>query len=300
MKKLFLFLATFYILLTTNYKPVSAHIGGGPPFLEVDGVYAQTNPYFFNDPKINIPQDYTGKTYLVNKPIELFINLNQLLVPPDIAAQSTFRWTFADSRDVAVQRLYGVKQTYTYTKPGSYILTLDVKAPGETQYTTIDTVQLDVLPNEQYKMPKASMSIATDHRQSTKPLLFQSNFSVDPSTKVKEIIWGFGDGAIAKEKDALHTYTNLQDYSTFPVIFRVTDDNGFKSYAGVIVESVKGQLHFVDNLGKENTIPVSNTMEKIKNPANNNQIPIMPTILGGILFIILIPIIVIIKKRRKP
>ncbi|HSW88286.1 MAG TPA: PKD domain-containing protein [Candidatus Saccharimonadales bacterium] len=299
MKRFFLFLATFYILLTTCYKPVSAHIGGGPPFLEVNGVYAQTNPYFFNDPTINIPQDYTGKTYVVNKPIELFINLNQLLVPPDIAAKSTFRWTFADSRDVAVQRLYGVKQMYTYNKPGSYILTLDVKAPGETQYTTIDTVQLDVLPNEHYKLPKASMSIATNHRQSTKPLLFQSDFSVDPSTRVKDIIWGFGDGAIAKEKDALHTYTNLQDYSTFPVIFRVTDGNGFKSYAGVIVESVKGQLHFIDNLGKEDTIPVSDTMPEIKNSVNKNKIPIIPMVLGGASFIVIIGIIVTIKKLKK-
>lgn len=294
MKKLFIFLIAFYVLLTTHYEPAFAHVGGGPPFLEVNGVYAQTNPYFFNDPTINIPQDYTGKTYVINKPIELFIDLNQLLVPPDIAAHSTFRWTFAEgSKEYA----FGVKQNHVYTKPGSYLLTLDVKAPGETQYTTIDTVQLDVLPNEKYKLPKASMSIATTHRQSTKPLLFQSDFSVDPSTNVKEIIWGFGDGTIAKEKDALHTYTHLQDYSTFPVIFRVTDTEGFKGYAGVIVESVKGQLHFIDNLGRENTIPVSDTLAKAKSTAPTTHLPLVLLLMGGVVGILLIVIIILYKKK---
>ncbi|HSW96551.1 MAG TPA: PKD domain-containing protein [Candidatus Saccharimonadales bacterium] len=299
MKRLFLFLVTVYLLLTLTHKSVFAHVGGGPAFLEVNGVYAQTNPYFFNDPHINIPQDYTGKTYLVNKPIEVFIDLNQLLVPPDIATKSTFRWTFTEE---STEYSFGVKQTHVYKKPGSYLLTLDVKAPGETQYTTIDTVQIDVLPNERYHMPKATMSIATNHRQSTKPLLFQSDFSVDTSTKVKEIIWGFGDGSIAKEKNALHTYINLQDYSTFPVIFRITDANGFKSYAGVIVESVKGQLHFVDNLGRENTIPVSDTMTNLKHSKNENNKNILSTIslsLGGIFFIIIILVIIVLKKKEK-
>src|SRR5579859_6977697 len=282
MKRIFFFLSTCCVFLITCIKPTFAHVGGGPAFLQVNGVYAQTNPYFFNDPVINIPQDYTGQTYIVNKPIEFFVNLNQLLVPPDIAAKSIFRWTFAEgSKDYS----FGVKQQHLYTKPGSYILSLEVKAPGETQYTVIDTAQIDVLPNAQYMQPKASIAIATNHRQATKPILFQSDFSVDPSTKIKEIIWGFGDGTIAKEKKVLHIYSNLQDYSTFPVIFRVTDTNGFKSYAGVIVESVKGTLHFVDNLGRENTTQVSDTMTNLKKPVNeekNNYIlPVSIAILGG-------------------
>lgn len=298
MKKVLIFLITFYVLLTTNYKPASAHVGGGPPFLVVNGVYAQTNPYFFNDPSINIPQDYTGKTYLVNNPIDLFVDTKQLMVPPDIVARSTFRWTFAEgSTDYA----YGVKLTHTYTKPGSYLLSLEVKAPEEAQYTLIDTVQLDVLPNDHYQLPKASMAIATDHRNANKPLFFQSNYSVDPSTKLKNIIWGFGDGATSVQSDAYHTYTSLQDYSTFPVIFRVTDTNGFKGYAGVIVESIKGKLHFIDNLGKESTIPVSDTLTKIQNK-NINQTSTIPwtvIVLGSIVFIILaITLFFIIKNKR--
>lgn len=265
--------------------------------MEVDGVYAQTNPYFFNDPAINIPQDYTGKTYLVNKPIDLFIDLNQLMVPADIAARSTFRWTFAEGNTVYA---FGQKLTHTYTKPGSYLLSVDVKAPGETEYTNIDTVQLDVLPSDTYTMPKASISVATYQRNALKPLLFQSTFSADPSTKVKDIMWGFGDGTTSKEKSASHIYKNLQDYATFPVIFRVTDENGFKSYAGVIVESVKGKLHFIDNLGKENTIPVSDTMPEQSSNANKKtqSLPVLPISIGGIVFVGIILVIIGIKKKK--
>lgn len=278
-----------------NYKPVSAHVGGGPPFLEVNGVYAQTNLYFFNDPGINIPQDYTGKTYLVNQPIELFIDVNQLLVPPEIAAKSTFRWTFAEGN---TNYAFGVKQMHTYTKAGSYLLSLEVKAPGETQYTLIDTVQLDVLPNEHYQIPKASIAIATNHRNSTKPLLFQSNYSVDSSTKLKAIIWGFGDGTTSLKQDTYHTYTNLQDYATFPVIFRVTDKNGLKGYAGVIVESIKGKLHFIDNLGKENTIPVSDTLTKIQSHTQNQTyIPGIEITIGTIVSVIAVIISILLIKR---
>src|SRR5579859_5562686 len=139
--KIILCFITFIIIFVLNNKNVSAHVGGGPPFLEVNGVYAQTNPYYFNDPVITIPQDYTGKSYMVNQQIDLFVDLNQLLVPPEIAAQTTFRWTFEEGGQ---EYAFGVKQKHTYTKPGSYLISLDVKAPGETQYTLIDTVQIDV------------------------------------------------------------------------------------------------------------------------------------------------------------
>jgi hypothetical protein len=287
-KKIFFFFATCSLLLATCYSQASAHIGGGPPFLVINGVYAATNPYYFNDPTIHIPQDYTGKTYLVNTPISLFVDLKQLLVPPDIAAQSTFRWTFAEGN---THYAFGTKLEHTYTKPGSYILSLEVKAPGETEYTLIDTVELDVLPNPNYQLPKATMAVETNHRQNAKPILFRSNFSVDPSTTVSTIIWGFGDGTIAKEKDVLHTYTNIQDYSTFPVIFRVTDAHGFRGYAGIIVEATKGTLHFVDNLGRENTIPVKDSMTTNSSQENKDKPVLLPVIIWVIIFVMIIGVL---------
>lgn len=301
MRKILTFVLTCYILLATCYKPVEAHVGGGPPFLVVDGVYAATNPYYFNDPAINIPQDYTGKTYLVNKPISLSIDLQQLLVPPDIAAKSTFRWTFSEGSS---QHEFGTRLEHTYTKPGSYIISLEALAPGETQYVLLDTVELDVLPNAQYKLPTALMAVETTHRQSTKPILFKSTYATDTSTKVKNIIWGFGDGTTATQQNVLHTYTNLQDYSTFPVIFRITDANGFKGYAGVIVEASQGSLHFVNNVGKENTIPVSNTITAETSTVSNKVTGAGPSLLvfiiiGGVIFIVIIAIVFGIIKKNK-
>lgn len=299
MKRLFVFLFTCAILCTICYTQASAHVGGGPPFLSVNGVYGVTNPYYFNDPTINIPQDYTGKTYLVNKPISFFVDTNQLLVPPDVAAASTFRWTmFEGSKDYK----FGQKLEYTYTKPGSYIASLEVKAPGETSFFLIDTIQLDVLPNEKYKLPQVHMAVATNHRQSKKPILFQSTVSADPSTKVASTIWGFGDGATSTQQNVLHTYTNLQDYATIPVVFRVKDANNFSGYGGVILLANKGTLHFVDNLGKENPIPVQDTMPKTipDNKTGNKKSSIsLPIIIGSIVGIVVIGTLFILFKKKK-
>jgi hypothetical protein len=237
---------------------------------------------------------------LVNKPISLYVDTNQLLVPPDIAAASTFRWTMAEG---SKEYKFGQKLQYTYTKPGSYIMSLEVKAPGESDFLLIDTLQLDVLPYSNYKLPQAHISIATDHRQSKKPMLFQSTFSADPSTKVSAIIWGFGDGATSTKKDVLHTYTNLQDYATIPVIFRVTDKNHFSGYAGVILLANKGTLHFVNNLGKENPIPVNDTIPIIqpKNEDLNKKMNFPLVAISAIIFIIICAILffVIIKFKKK-
>jgi len=63
----------------------------------------------------------------------------------------------------------------------------------------------------------------------------------------------------------------LQDYSTFPVIFRVTDSHGFRGYAGVIIEATKGTLHFVDNTGRENPIPISDTITDSAQPTSSQK-----------------------------
>ncbi len=301
MKKLLLFLVACSSLLAISCKPASAHVGGGPPFLVIDGVYCQTNPYYFNDPSINIPQDYTRHTYLVNKPISLYVDTNQLLVPPSIANTSTFRWTMAEN---TTKHEYGQKLQYTYTTPGSYIITLEVRAPGQTEYTIIDTVQLDVLPNVQYKLPHATMTVATNHLQSFKPILFQSTYTVDPSTKLASVIWGFGDGTTAKGNAVFHTYKTNQynaTYETYPVIFRVKDKNNFSGYAGVIVLIDKNTLHFVNNLGKENPIPVSDTIPVSKAQKTQNKKPdfLLPLIIGGGIIVAIVVIILGILRIRK-
>src|SRR5438270_161899 len=123
---LLLLFAFFFSLINVQYA--SAHVGGGPPFLQVDAEYAVTNPYFLGSEQIDVPQDTITHHYLVNQPINFAVDTSKLLVPPDIAAASTFRWTFGtDSK----KRL-GPKQKYTFHKQGSYLITMEVKAPGQS------------------------------------------------------------------------------------------------------------------------------------------------------------------------
>lgn len=299
MKKQIFSAILWCVLFILSYKPAVAHVGGGPPFLMVNGVYAQTNPYYFNGQAITIPQDFTGKTYTVHTPITLFVDTKQLLVPPDVANASTFRWTMAEG---SKEHSFGQKLVYSYNKPGSYIISLEVKAPGETNFLLIDTVQLDILPNATYKLPQVHIAVATDHRQGEKPMVFQSNFSVDPATKIASTTWGFGDGKTATQPTVLHTYTNLPEYATIPVVFRVQDTNHFSSYAGVILISNKGTLHFVDTVGKENPIPVQDTLPKIvpdTKMANKKTILSLPLFLGGFFVgLSVIAGILLLKKHR--
>src|SRR5258706_9573209 len=174
MKRLFSSICLFAYLLICLFftaAKASAHTGGGPPFLEVNGKYALTNPFFSNDPNINIPQDVNPETspLYVNEPISFIIDTDKLLVPPNIARASTFRWTFDENTG---EQQIGKDLTYTYHKAGSHLITLEVNAPGETEFLVIDTVQIDILPDKNYHLPKASMAVQTDKGSVAKPILF--------------------------------------------------------------------------------------------------------------------------------
>jgi len=73
---------------------------------------------------------------LVNKPIKIEIDVDQLTkqttIPPQYARQLTFRWSVmdGDNFDHIFQKYkYGNSISYTFTKPKSYLLIVEAKAP---------------------------------------------------------------------------------------------------------------------------------------------------------------------------
>ena len=256
MKRLLLIIIPF-IFMFFQTKIVFAHVGGGPPFLEVNGQYAQTNPFFSNDPTINIPQDTNPDTnpILVNQPINFMVDTSKLLVPPEIAKASTFRWNFTGDTKTYE---FGTHITHAYTKPGSYLITLDVKGPTDTDYLTIDTTEISILPSINYHVPHVKLSIETENHQSNKPIYFTAIITTDSHATIKSTIWTFGDGTSSTKQNALHTYTNLTNYTTYPVVLRVIDSNNFTTDTGVIIQVVNNKLQFIDANGNTTTIPVSN------------------------------------------
>ena len=56
----------------------------------------------------------------------------------------------------------------------------------------------------------------------------------------------------------------MNNFSTYPVIFRVIDSNGIITDSGIIVQSKNKKLHFYNEQGKENTIKISNAITQQK------------------------------------
>ena len=155
---------TFLLLFISSLFSITyAHVGGGPPFLSINGKYADTNPFFSNDPTINVPQDtnlYTNPI-IVGEPIRFIIDTEKLLVPPDIAENTTYRWSFSEH---SKEYQYGKTITYAYKKAGSFLIAIDAKPRGEAEFITIDTLQVNILPHKNYQIPKAILSVETTNR----------------------------------------------------------------------------------------------------------------------------------------
>ena len=220
-------------------QPVQAHIGGGPPFLSVNGKDAPTNPnYIQSTQNFTVEQDLPPDHYLVNKPIHFAIKLNQLPVPPDVAAHSTFRWTWdTDSKN----NDYGNTVDHTYTSIGSHIMTLEVKGPGEADYLVYDTALIDVVPSLGYKTPRVNVAVVKDSFGATKPVHFVAQSQVDPSAKIKQITWDFGpEEGISHETAPTHAYKD-KDYLHF-VYVELIDSNGFKVVNGITMTANAGAL----------------------------------------------------------
>ena len=232
MKRVVFFLVFFGGLLL-HPTLVSAHAGPGPPFLRMNGKFAQTNTYFQGEGAINVPQDLGPEKYLVNQMIAFEVDTSQLLVPPDIAQNTQFRWTlitgntFMDTQHPSVQ---GRQFQRTFSHVGSYLLQLEAEGPGEYTYNIIDTVQVDVVPNTSYKTPKLSIDIGAPDGKNNFQSTFVGKAVIDPTAKQSSYLWDLGD------KTLLTGISQMKDYrSSSPISYlyaRVIDSNGLIADVG--------------------------------------------------------------------
>ena len=118
-----LLLFLFFFLPAT----ASAHLGNGPPFMQVNGKYSQTNPYNQGSSTITMSWDSAPETYVVNKPITFAVDIPVLMaattVPLSYAKDIQIRWTVAigdnfEKKETKFET--GQSFTRTFTKPGSY------------------------------------------------------------------------------------------------------------------------------------------------------------------------------------
>lgn len=272
----YFFFALIFLLLIYNPVPVYAHAGGGPPFLKINGTFSQTNKLYAGGTNISVSQDDAPEKYLVNTPIEFEIDTTQLQVPKEILEQSQFRWTWEEG---STAYEYGTKISHTYTKPGSYLMLLDVKTNEDPRFLVINTVQLDIVENKTYQTPRAKISVVGNSYKSGKSISFKAQAVADPNASIKEYTWYFGNEEPRTGKDVTFTYKEplFFDY----IFLKVTDSNSFYAYDAVQVSGDEGNIAFYSLSQNEGNVP---TVQK----GVLSQITANPIRSGIILFVIVV------------
>jgi len=244
MKKFLLFFVFLWFVFTT---PASAHLFGQPPYFTVNGKYSalypvQSNAIFSDLP---IPQDLAVDTYLINQPIQFAMDVPQLekVVPPDIVKITTFTWDFGDGT-----KGKGLENNHTYKKMGTYILSIDAAYTDENGNRVppqvIQSVMLHALPNKDYTLPQAIITVngkqINDMPSNPHDVNFSQNIVLDGfgskagSAKIVSYFWDFDNNESAKTATAnVHYATNRQLAS--PTL-RVKDANGFINDAYVLLK----------------------------------------------------------------
>jgi hypothetical protein len=234
----------------------SAHLLGQPPFFKVNGEYSvfySVQSYSTYGDSIP-PQDISLGRYLVNQPISFELEKSQLetIIPPEIVSKTQFNWDFDDGFGGR-----GFTNTHTYSKPGSYILTIyaDTRAFEKgVEPQLLQSVFFNVYPDKNYQGPTAVIEVngkiiekdvttnvtqdvfEVDRRNA---VLFDGSKSIARSSSIVSYTWDFGDGQKAEGQRVEHTYSSSFDF--VPPSLRIVDEKGFMSEVSVGLKESAGE-----------------------------------------------------------
>lgn len=289
---MFKFLATLIAvsLLIVNCSllitPVSAHLFGQPPFFKVNGAYSNLYAVPLTSlSDFNLPQDQSPANYLVNQPINFEFDVSRLPAPADVVKKTQFTWDYGDG-----SKGEGLKNTHTYTKIGSYFLTVDAFDGTTPQPQLLESVLVNVLPDNSYQLPKAVIKVngqgSSDPLTDIKVFPFDQNIQLDGtastanSSKVVSYFWDFGDQQSSTDPSPTHFYPGNQT-QIFPVL-RVKDANGFIADSYLEIENQK-------NVAVKGTNPIdtqkANAPKQGLGAKSESQLPKVLAVLFGFLVV---------------
>jgi hypothetical protein len=241
---LLLFFAALLIVAGSGFpEKVFAHVGG-PPYVKINGQYAQTNPILntTQPTAFQIGSDVASSSGLVVGTPVLFDVDEQFFPNPYAQAQNPFgipvtnqapaespkfRWDFKDGSQTGD----GNHITHEYTKPGTFNVVLSALFPGKTtDYAPVDTISLIVAPSKEYILPRAVITV--NGQRVDDPL--RDTLSIKPMVSVKfdasastgnpvKYQWDFGDEKGSDKKMTTHRYGRDEYFPT--VVLRVTDEH---------------------------------------------------------------------------
>lgn len=253
MKKV-VFLLLSLVFLIPAYA--EGHMLGQLPYLKIDGVFTDLYPVPTTSlADFYLPQDIATGSAFINKALNFEIDTQALPMPPEVLDKSKFSWEFGNG-----EKAEGIRVVHTYNKIGTYFA--EVKVDSGTGFGGAQNLQstaINVLPNENYKLPKAVIEV--NGKTAQDPLLdiidvnfskkqtFSAKKSEAGSSPITEYIWDLGDGT---QEDGLEISYQYKEnpYTVFPVL-RVKTEDGFISDAYL---QIKDESAFEDNstFSKEN------------------------------------------------
>ncbi len=230
MKLKSLLVATFFlILLSITSNPTFAH--AGPPYIYINGKLVIQNTAVAGSSLLKVPYVYGAESYLVGQKLVFTIDRNLLQVDSALIDQSKFTWNFGDNTTAST-----LETSHIYSKAGSYFISLKVFDPNANIEVDLESLQVEILPNSDYKLPKAVIKV--DGKKINDPLIEVISVTKgqtlefdasDSEGDIKSYKWDFGDStALATGKKVSHTFnfTSPYSYSIFPLL-RVEDSKGF-------------------------------------------------------------------------
>lgn len=222
------FFILYFVLFHQN---ASAHLIGQAPFFEVNGKYSN----FYSVPTTSLQdfplaQDGGPENYLINQPISFVLDTSKLPVPPEIIKISKFTWDFGDG-----EKGSGLTNTHTYKKMGSYLLSIYVDDGTNTTPQLLESVQLTLLPDKNYKLPQAKITIdglskpnvSTNeyHLPMHQTLHFDASSSLPGTAPIESYFWDMGDSTSQVTPKVDYAYSS--DTRLAFVVLRLKDANGF-------------------------------------------------------------------------
>lgn len=227
---MFKFLSLISFILYLIIFPIIsvAHTTAQLSYFKINGVY--TNPYPITSTSVTdfqVPQDSTPQAYLINQTLNFALDTTRLPVPLDTIQKGTLTWNFGDEATAQ-----GLANTHTYSKIGTYLLTINLTVPGDTNQYPIQSIFLNIVPNKNYQLPKPQIKVNGQTVSSGSTVLVDLSQSVkleadlEPQNdQVIEYAWDLGDGNSSSQKSLSHNYVNTQ-FKLVPIL-RIKDSQGF-------------------------------------------------------------------------
>jgi PKD repeat protein len=277
-------------LLLTLFTPstIYAH-NGTTPLLKVNTKYAYTNPYYLQDaPTQQIAMDTVDDVFLPNEAIEFTVNTQAFGLPAQLLQNTKTYWDFGDNS----QDMDKTNVKHHYKKPGSYLVSLKMQFQPESAIAEIDSVQINIVPEKNYALPKAQIKITPPKQELGKPITFEAVPNAF-SGKNLRYIWTIGSTEKHTEKKLTKTFT---DNNTYKILhLKIVDENNLASDTGAYI-SIYDSLT-ITPINPQDKVLTTSTQKKHLQQATDLWTTIKPFLPFGIILILLGTLLI--SKNKK-